>query len=165
MEMERREDVFSEVAKKFPMREFKKFAKSEIGLVLDHNDVVSIIASNNYESDEEQKVQILYHWAEKNGTRATNEKLRQLVTDYFKMEESYVPGERLEDVFQKIVERFANIEQFKRFARSKRGLSLDGSKVRSIDEANSSSGDKCIEMLLAWKLKSDFLKSQIYRQK
>nr|XP_039248890.1 uncharacterized protein LOC120326636 [Styela clava] len=156
MEMERREDVFSEVAKKFPMREFKKFAKSEIGLVLDHNDVVSIIASNNYESDEEQKIQILYHWAEKNGTRATNEKLRQLVTDYFKMEESYVPGERLEDVFQKIVERFANIEQFKRFARSKRGLSLDGSKVRSIDEANSSSGDKCIEMLLAWKLKTDF---------
>ncbi|XP_077967979.1 uncharacterized protein LOC120326636 [Styela clava] len=156
MEMERREDVFSEVAKKFPMREFKKFAKSEIGLVLDHNDVVSIIASNNYESDEEQKIQILYHWAEKNGTRATNEKLRQLVTDYFKMEESYVPGERLEDVFQKIVERFANIEQFKRFARSKRGLSLDGSKVRSIDEANSSSGDKCTEMLLAWKLKTDF---------
>ncbi|XP_077968107.1 uncharacterized protein LOC120326635 [Styela clava] len=159
MEKERREDVFSEVAKKFPMREFKKFAKSEIGLVLDHNDVVSIIVSNNYESDEEQKVQILHHWAEKNGTRATNEKLKQLVIDYFKMgekKETYEPAERLEDVFQAIVERFADIRQFKRFARSKSGLSLDHSKVRSIDESNNSSEDKCIEMLHTWKLKTDF---------
>nr|XP_039256012.1 uncharacterized protein LOC120332762 [Styela clava] len=155
MEKDRREDVFAEIAEKFPMKEFKKFARCGIGLVLNFNDVESIIASYS-ESEDEQKVQILRLWAEKNGTRATNENLRQVVTNYFKLKKSYIPGERLEDVFQEVVEIFPNFGQFKKFAISKRGLLLDDNEVRLIAESNKSSEDKCLEMLQVWKLKTDF---------
>nr|XP_039258786.1 uncharacterized protein LOC120335354 [Styela clava] len=149
---ERLEDAFTEVVKKFATTaDFISFAQSGNGLALSVQDVATIIENYRF-SVGEQKKKILWLWVEKNGTNATAQKIRELVTQYYTAEHQAAasPVGRLEDTFQQVLKDLS--KQFRRFARSGQGLSLTEQEVETITENNKFSvEERNLKMLWKWR--------------
>ncbi|XP_077976309.1 uncharacterized protein LOC144432106 [Styela clava] len=150
---ERLEDAFTEVVKKFTtIAEFKDFAQSRNGLKLSVRDVTTITENHRFAVEEQEK-RILWLWAERNGANANPQSISNIVTQYYGAEHLAIPAheERLEDVFPIVIRQFKTIE-FKNFARSGQGLSLDEHEVDIITENNKFSvEERNLKLLWRWR--------------
>ncbi|XP_077976001.1 uncharacterized protein LOC120336943 isoform X2 [Styela clava] len=150
------DDAFYKTLDKFSLQHFKIFAQSKYGLVLSYREVYDI-TDHSTESVDKQKYAVLSLWKMKNGKNGTSERIKEIVNDYIRFDrlkgdfEDYEPGARFEDVFLDLPRRFLNLADFKRFALSKNGLSLDLNNVTSIEDDTKHSLDQMLGMLWLWK--------------
>ncbi|XP_077973133.1 uncharacterized protein LOC120337379 isoform X3 [Styela clava] len=151
---ERFEDACTDILKKFPtFKHFKMFAQAGTGLTLSINEISTII-EDNASSVEDQKFEMLQLWKEKNGSHATSRYIREVVEKHRKAENSGVTGPRIEDAFLKVPKVFANAAQFKRFALSRKGLSLSMLEVENIKDNARFVEERNLQMLTQWKYKN-----------
>ncbi|XP_077973240.1 uncharacterized protein LOC144411738 [Styela clava] len=153
-ENERFEDACTDILKRFPtFKHFKMFAQAGTGLALSINEISTII-EDNASSVEDQKFEMLQLWKEKNGSNATSRYIREVVEKHLKAENSGVTGPRIEDAFLEVPKVFANAAQFKRFALSRKGLSLSMLEVENIKDNARSVEERNLQMLTQWKYKN-----------
>nr|XP_039260859.1 uncharacterized protein LOC120337204 [Styela clava] len=153
-ENERFEDACTDILKRFPtFKHFKMFAQAGTGLALSINEISTII-EDNASSVEDQKFEMLQLWKEKNGSNATSRYIREVVEKHLKAENSGVTGSRIEDAFLDVPKVFANAAQFKRFALSRKGLSLSMLEVENIKDNARSVEERNLQMLTQWKYKN-----------
>ncbi|XP_077975983.1 uncharacterized protein LOC144431963 isoform X2 [Styela clava] len=152
------EDVFLDLPRRFlNIADFKRFALSKNGLCLSLNDVTSIEDDLKYSLD--QMLSMLWLWKENAGNSALTTVVMEIIENYKvnQHRHSGVKDERIEDAFLEIIETIHNLSEFREFARSSNGLSLNSVDVTMIEQDSKSIFDKKLSMLRLWKQNSDIL--------
>ncbi|XP_077972327.1 uncharacterized protein LOC144427274 [Styela clava] len=101
---DRLEDVIRGCVRQFASTsDFKTFAQSGNGLSLSEQDVTTIIENHRF-SAEEQRKKLFWLWVERNKANATAQEIRNLVTQYYGVEQyTAAPSVgRLEDISQDV---------------------------------------------------------------
>ncbi|XP_077966284.1 uncharacterized protein LOC120336611 isoform X2 [Styela clava] len=153
------EDVFLDLPRNFlNIAEFKRFALSKNGLVLSLTDVTSIEDDTKY-SSLDQMLSMLWLWKENAGNSASTTLIMEILDNYKENQHLYsnVQDERIEDAFLEIIETIHNLSEFREFARSSNGLSLNSVDVTMIEQDNKSIFDNKLSMLRLWKQNTDNL--------
>ncbi|XP_077966381.1 uncharacterized protein LOC120336046 [Styela clava] len=152
------EDVFLELPRRFlNIADFKRFALSKNGLSLSLSDVTSIEDDTKYSLD--QMLNMLWLWKENAVNSASTTLIMGILDNYKKKKHPHsdIQDERIEDAFLKIIETIHNLSEFREFARSSNGLSLNSGDVTMIEQDSKSSFDKKLSMLRLWKQNADNL--------
>nr|XP_039260265.1 uncharacterized protein LOC120336611 isoform X3 [Styela clava] len=138
--------------------EFKRFALSKNGLVLSLTDVTSIEDDTKY-SSLDQMLSMLWLWKENAGNSASTTLIMEILNNYKENQHPHsdVQDERIEDAFLEIIETIHNLSEFREFARSSNGLSLNSVDVTMIEQDSKSIFDKKLSMLRLWKQNADNL--------
>nr|XP_039259546.1 uncharacterized protein LOC120336003 [Styela clava] len=153
------EDVFLDLPRRFlNIAEFKRFALSKNGLSLSLSDVTSIEDDTKY-SSLDQMLSMLWLWKENAGDSASTTPIMGILNNYKENQhpQSDVQDERIEDIFLKIIETFHSLSEFREFARSSNGLSLNSVDVTMIEQDSKTTFDKKLSMLRLWKQNTDNL--------
>nr|XP_039258494.1 uncharacterized protein LOC120335058 [Styela clava] len=101
---DRLEDVIRGCVRQFASTvDFTTFAQSGNGLALSVQDVTTVI-ENHRLSVEEQKKKLFWLWVERNRSNATAQRIRNLVTQYYEVEQQTASPHvgRLEDISQDV---------------------------------------------------------------